>query len=139
MTETEGHPWMQSPDGPAQRRARTGTIRRASPVFPVESVAVAVSYYFDGLGFEPVAPGEDYAIVARDGVEIHLCRKGAGGLPPGGAFVEVDDVDALYRELARNARVECAGPPETMPWGEREFHLRDPDGNVLRFSQRTGD
>jgi catechol 2,3-dioxygenase-like lactoylglutathione lyase family enzyme len=47
----------------------------------------------------------------------------------GGAMlgIEVDDVDAVYAEL-QAAGVELTAPPEDMPWGERMFKLRDPNG-----------
>ena len=46
------------------------------------------------------------------------------------------DVDALY------ARVVAAGlkpeaPPRDAPWGERFFHLTDPDGHELSFAWPT--
>ena len=42
------------------------------------------------------------------------------------------DVDALHKELSRRgARIRM--PPKDMPWGIRELHVADPDGNVIRF------
>ena len=47
----------------------------------------------------------------------------------------VDDVDAMYaRALA--ARVMPETSPADAPWGERFFHLRDPDGHELSFARR---
>jgi uncharacterized glyoxalase superfamily protein PhnB len=47
----------------------------------------------------------------------------------------VSDVDALYSRLVTAGR-----PPETAPrdaeWGERFFHLTDPDGHELSFARR---
>jgi catechol 2,3-dioxygenase-like lactoylglutathione lyase family enzyme len=46
----------------------------------------------------------------------------------------VADVDALYeRALALGLRPENA--PRDAPWGERFFHLTDPDGHELSFAQ----
>ena len=43
------------------------------------------------------------------------------------------DVDALYaRLLAAGCRPEA--PPRDAPWGERYFHLTDPDGHELSFA-----
>ncbi|MYH41891.1 MAG: hypothetical protein F4150_09150, partial [Chloroflexi bacterium] len=42
-------------------------------------------------------------------------------------------VDALYRR-ARAAGLEPEGPPRDAEWGERYFHLRDPDGHELSFA-----
>lgn len=47
----------------------------------------------------------------------------------GGAMMglEVDDADAVHAELSA-AGIELADPPRDMPWGERMFVLRDPNG-----------
>jgi len=44
------------------------------------------------------------------------------------------DVDALYeRALALGLRHE--NPPCDAPWGERYFHLTDPDGHEISFAK----
>jgi catechol 2,3-dioxygenase-like lactoylglutathione lyase family enzyme len=49
----------------------------------------------------------------------------------------VDDVDALYaRLLAEGCRPEA--PPSDAEWGERFFHLTDPDGHELSFARKLG-
>lgn len=46
----------------------------------------------------------------------------------------VDDVDAMcHRALA--AGFEPEGHPADASWGERYFHLRDPDGHELSFAR----
>jgi catechol 2,3-dioxygenase-like lactoylglutathione lyase family enzyme len=46
----------------------------------------------------------------------------------------VADVDALYeRALALGLRPES--PPRDAPWGERYFHLTDPDGHEISFAR----
>ncbi|MBO0714526.1 MAG: VOC family protein, partial [Acidimicrobiales bacterium] len=46
----------------------------------------------------------------------------------------VDDVDAMYRR-ALAAGFTPAGAPADAPWGERYFHIRDPDGHELSFAR----
>lgn len=49
----------------------------------------------------------------------------------------VRDVDAIYeRALAHGYAPEM--PPADAPWGERYFHLRDPDGHELSFAKLIG-
>jgi len=43
---------------------------------------------------------------------------------------EVDDVDAAYRKW-KAAGVEIVSEPHDMPFG-RTFHIRTPDGHILR-------
>ena len=44
----------------------------------------------------------------------------------------MEDVDALHERLAK-AGVEAPSPRDA-PWGERYFHLLDPDGHELSFA-----
>ena len=55
-------------------------------------------------------------------------NRGADGAPPGNrrfaCYVDVNDVDALHRELlAKGANVQ--GEPVSQPWGLREFRVLD--------------
>lgn len=52
----------------------------------------------------------------------------------GRLIFHVDDVDALYaRALAAGWRPSTA--PRDAQWGERYFHLTDPDGHELSFAR----
>ena len=52
----------------------------------------------------------------------------------GRVIFHVPDVDALYaRVLAQDFRPQA--PPRDAPWGERYFHLTDPDGHELSFAR----
>jgi uncharacterized glyoxalase superfamily protein PhnB len=44
-----------------------------------------------------------------------------------------DDVDALY-EGAIAAGLRPEAPPRDAEWGERYFHITDPDGHELSFA-----
>jgi hypothetical protein len=110
---------------------------------------VAVSVQFYGcLGFTRTfqdKPSEPkYAVVRRDGVELHLqwADPGQWAYPidrPAYRFM-VSDVEALYEEFVGSGSISAqtgqgspwAAPADT-PWGTREFHLRDPGRNGLQF------
>lgn len=52
----------------------------------------------------------------------------------GRAIFHVDDVDAFHANaLARGLEPEA--PPRDAPWGERYFHICDPDGHELSFAR----
>ena len=53
----------------------------------------------------------------------------------GRVIVYVSDVDAQY-ERARAAGLAPDFEPRDAPWGERYFHLRDPDGHEVSFARR---
>ena len=44
----------------------------------------------------------------------------------------VDDVDRVHRDLAGFVD-DVVREPTTMPWGNRAFLFRDPDGNLVNF------
>ena len=103
----------------------------------------AVAFY-SALGLRPSYGGPDLPFTVLDvGADEHLnlaLRPAAA--PDGGAtawgrvivhLAGVAAVDALYRR-ARAAGLEPEGPPRDAEWGERYFHLRDPDGHELSFA-----
>ena len=62
---------------------------------------------------------------------------GAEGPPAGHwgrVIVHVDDPDAVHRR-AIDAGHAPEFEPRDAPWGERYFHIRDPDGHELSFAR----
>jgi len=51
----------------------------------------------------------------------------------GRAIFYHDDVDGLYNRLVA-AGIEPQAPPRDAPWGERFFHVADPDGHEISFA-----
>lgn len=129
-----------------------GLIEPVHPVLMARDVATSARF-FATLGFDAVfqddAANPQYAAVRRDGVELHLQWADPGqwahaGDRPAYRF-HVRDVDALYAEFrAAGVGGEPAsggGPwsaPAETPWETREFHVRDPGGNVLQFYRMRG-
>jgi catechol 2,3-dioxygenase-like lactoylglutathione lyase family enzyme len=50
--------------------------------------------------------------------------------------LETDDLDEFYDAVCK-AGIEPQGPPVQHPWGERDFHVVDPDGFELEFEAAT--
>jgi uncharacterized glyoxalase superfamily protein PhnB len=46
----------------------------------------------------------------------------------------VDDVDAMYAHVLFQGLTQET-PPRDAVWGERYFHLTDPDGHTLSFAR----
>jgi uncharacterized glyoxalase superfamily protein PhnB len=120
---------------------------RIAPTLGVRDVNKAADYYTSVLGFEcpggvfeGVAPGEGgvYAIVRREGIEIHLQIRrrqlfaGERESIEGDAYLFVPDVDALFEEFESNG-VRIQRPPEDAPYGLRDFVVEDPEGHRLTF------
>ena len=52
----------------------------------------------------------------------------------GRVIFHVEDVDDAYRHVRSNGLAPEA-PPRDAEWGERYFHLQDPDGHELSFAR----
>ncbi|MCC8392950.1 VOC family protein [Paraburkholderia sp. MMS20-SJTR3] len=52
----------------------------------------------------------------------------------GRVIIYVSDVDAIYR-TALAAGLQPSFAPADAPWGERYFHITDPDGHELSFAR----
>jgi len=115
-------------------------LESVQPVLMVRDVEHALAFYAR-LGFavafrdRPEEPR--YAGARRDGVELHLQWHDATEWDhphdrPTYRFV-VPDVDALYAEFRAAGALSHATDVMDTPWGTREFHLQDPDGNGLQF------
>lgn len=117
-------------------------IHQIAPQFFTMDIPRTLAYYKDKLGFACRGTWQDppvYAIVARDEHAIHFRCAAAPTANPDkyaeellDAYLFVEDVDALYAEFtARN--VEFTREPADMPWGSREFVVKDCDGRLLAF------
>ena len=72
--------------------------------------------------------------MVRDRALLHVSSCPGDGLAGRAVTLPVDDVDALFAELG-GKRVTIGLEPVDRSWGNRETHLRDPDGNTLRFTR----
>jgi uncharacterized glyoxalase superfamily protein PhnB len=105
--------------------------------FFTPDMARAVRFYAS-LGFTMAYGGEAAAFTSFrvGGGHLNLARSDEAAAAPGATRVifHVDDVDALYAiALAGGFRPEA--PPRDASWGERYFHLTDPDGHALSFAK----
>ena len=119
------------------------TVTGVVPILLVRDVSVSAGWYEGRLGFAiDFLYGEPafYGSVSRDGVRMHLrfvhepVFAGIAAREESliAASFEVSDVRALFDEIAGRG-AEIAQPPISQPWGGTDFHVRDPDGNVVSF------
>lgn len=110
------------------------------PVLMVGDVEAAIAFYERlgfSLAFRDTSGAARYAGIRRDSAELHLQWHDSGEWNRGGdrptyRFV-VPEIEALFEEFS--ALVPPLDMTELLdtPWGTREFHVRDPDGNGLQF------
>lgn len=97
----------------------------------------AVRFYRE-LGFEPVHGGEAANFTSMRGgsgymnlVQAALERSWGWW---GRCIFYVSDVDAQYQRAVA-AGLEPDFAPEDASWGERYFHITDPDGHEISFAR----
>lgn len=112
----------------------------AAVTLATHDMARAVGFY-RSLGFELRYGGED-----SDFSSFHA---GAGFLnliaQPlhrewswwGRVIFHVSDVDAMYQRVV-DLGIEPEAAPRDAAWGERYFHVTDPDGHELSFARPLG-
>lgn len=127
---------------------------RLTPILNVSNIGDSFAW-FEKLGWEKSwdwGSPPDFGGVCSGTCEIFLCLNGQGGrgksnvaqtFGPGGddsaekgvwMSIWVDDVDAWHRRCVEQG-LDVTWPPNDMPWGVREMHVRHPDGHVFRFSR----
>lgn len=92
--------------------------------------------FYGALGFEVVHGGPDAAFtsyaVGPGFLNLQLVERTE--VRWGRFIVHVDDVDAMH-ERALAAGLTPSMPPSDAPWGERYFHIDDPDGHEVSFAR----
>ena len=111
-------------------------IKHISAVtFAVRDMGRAVEFYRK-LGFELFYGGSDSAFSSlRAGeaiVNLATISVYEGGWW-GRVIFRVDDVDEHHRALTAEGLIPES--PRDAPWGERLFHINDPDRHELSFAQ----
>jgi catechol 2,3-dioxygenase-like lactoylglutathione lyase family enzyme len=116
------------------------------PVLGLRDVRAALETFTKQLGFGVVAAfdgvdraeGMIYAILARDGAELHLQIRRR---PPWTAaresierdvYLRVPDADALHAELVERG-AEILEPPSDRPYGMRDFTVAAPEEYRISF------
>ena len=130
------------------------TLGQTIPALPVRDVARALEFYRDKLGFSVIHCDGGFAVLKRDGAEVHLweasdeswrgrtaddrpVRSGAESFIAGTASCRIatEGIEDLYEELKAHDvfhPVSRDGVRDT-DFGTREFATLDPDGNLISF------
>lgn len=119
------------------------------PFVRCSDIQVSLKFYTDKIDFDVVqAPDPDpesfmsmYAYLKRGESTIHLSQHAGDGVFGSVLYVQVRDLDEVYRTFIANGlkKQETSGiimEPVEQTWGMKEFYVADPDGNRIRFGQR---
>jgi catechol 2,3-dioxygenase-like lactoylglutathione lyase family enzyme len=119
-------------------------FNRLAPQFVVPDVVMTAEFYRDKLGFAILGYFADppvFAMVERDGVEIHFGKADKGEIRVNesvrrglgtDAYIWVSDIDGLFDELSE-AGVEIIEGPVKRIYGRTEVVVKDCNGFQLVF------
>ena len=99
-------------------------------------MARSVAFY-EALGFRLLhgGAGASFSTFRAGSSYLNLgLGTSAIGVVWGRVVFRVEDVDAMHRRVLA-AGCAPASSPANAAWGERYFHLRDPDGHELSFAR----
>jgi len=102
-------------------------------------MAAAFRFYYS-LGFQLHYGGASAAFTTFSLGDNFLHIELERGHSPshwGRVIFYVSDVDEMFARI-QQLRLEPSTAPEDARWGERYFHISDPDGHELSFARRLG-
>lgn len=137
-------------------------VSKLTPNFEVRDIKETVNFYQNTLGFtlvmavpetqdkvdQSLAEGENYvyALVSKDNVELMFQRtdsfkedlKMSKEFPIGASvsfYMEIEGLDNFYNGIKN--QVDEKTEPKTTWYGMKEFYIKDPNGYILGFAEKT--
>src|SRR5262245_14511206 len=102
------------------------------PILASLDIAESQRFYTETLGFRGERVG-DYLLVKRDRMELHFWLCDNPEYPKVTAcYIRGGQVPELYREFKKRG-VPGLSEFAVRPWNMKEFYIRDPHGNLLKF------
>jgi catechol 2,3-dioxygenase-like lactoylglutathione lyase family enzyme len=110
----------------------------------------SIAFYTKILDFEWV-DGDDnrsdpsFSVLKREGDLLMLSSHRGDGVFGQAIVVQTNDIDVLFRKFRARGLKTPGNPvaakevhegPIDQSWGTREFYVKDPDSNTLRFTQQ---
>ena len=120
------------------------------PTVRCTRMKTSIAFYTRILDFEWVDGDDDqsdpsFSMLMREGDSLILSSHRGDGTFGQAIVVQTDDIEALFRNF-RTRGLRTPGDPDApkevhegpidQSWGTREFYVKDPDGNTLRFTQQ---
>ena len=124
------------------------------PFIKCSDMTRSLAFYSELLDFDvnvppdpdPTAFMSKYAQLMRDGSIVHLSAHAGDGVYGSVTYIQVADIENVYAAAVSRGMPVVDG--DDLPgiymkltdqtWGMREFSVRDPDGNRIKYGQSIG-
>lgn len=121
-------------------------IYQITPFLHVPDMDQALALFCDVLRFEIKVRHSNYAYLELAGCGLRLLEEptrklNADGKARVAMCIDVSDIDGLHAQLApalAKLPADRVEPLKDMPYGQREFQVRLPDGDWLNFTAPSG-
>ena len=107
----------------------------ATPVLASLNIERSVEFFCSKLGFVKILADQGtYGIVFSGSVSIHFWACTDRQIAEAtGCRVGVQGIEALFAKCVSYGIVHPNAPLAKAPWGNQEFGILDPDGNLITF------
>lgn len=112
---------------------------RIEPVLPSLDIGRDVAWYEERTGFKPLFHDRMYAVLQRDGIQIHLQWHADTPDDPllSGSVIRVfvADIKPWLDEFVQRGTVNADALRSRTPWGTNEFGFHDLNRNAIFIVQ----
>jgi hypothetical protein len=91
--------------------------------------------FYGQLGFVTTYHDEAFAVLERDGIDLHLNSSPEPAKGHSVCWIGVTNIEALYQQYLPTQAIQS--PLEAKPWGMKEFFLCDPFRNLILFAEAS--
>jgi predicted enzyme related to lactoylglutathione lyase len=132
-------------DGHVSTHPQMTTLRyqakTLSPIIPVADMPRSILFYEEVLGFDTALRSDDYSIVIRNGVSLHLTRahdqsvldRSRGHIS---IYLEVENIESLWAHVSQFKNRYKIRDLFDRDYGMREFHIVDSDDCLIFVGQK---
>ncbi len=118
-------------------------VHQITPFLHVPDLKRSLEFFCETLPFVLRFQESNYAYVEFGGAGLRLLEEPARSLTPDGkarvsVYVDVENVDELFAQLKSRLEQlpgERVQAVKIMPWRQKEFQVRLPDGDWMTFGQ----
>ena len=105
--------------------------KRISPMIPSYNIPKTVSFFIELLDFKIWRDDDNYKILYKDEVSIHILR--AGDIGEMEFYMEVDNIDQVWNNMKDKLNGIKYKEPFDREYGMREVHIIIPETKTLLF------